>query len=148
MGLTLGTISDPTRPETTTIMGDVFETLGVMLFFTYDIHHVFLAALHSSFIRQPIGGSILSIPMAVQMKAMSSATEWGVLLVAPIACCLFITSLVLGLMARAAPQLNLMSVGFALRIIVGLVATSVLWPDIAPQFRIVLQRFSELLMGL
>src|SRR6185312_8761835 len=46
MGLTLGTISDPTRPETTTIMGDVFETLGVMLFFTYDIHHVFLATLH------------------------------------------------------------------------------------------------------
>jgi flagellar biosynthetic protein FliR len=147
MGLTLGTMTDPTRPETTTVMGDVFEVLGVMLFFTHDVHHVFLAALHGSFAHQPIGGSILAVPVAVQMSAMSSATEWGILLVAPIACCLFITSLVLGLMARAAPQLNLMSIGYALRIVIGLVATSVLWPDIAPQMSIVLQRFSSLLIG-
>lgn len=147
MGLTMGTITDPSRPQATTVMGEVFEVLGVVLFFAQDVHHVFLAALHGSFARQPIGGSILSVPVALQMKAMSAATEWGLLLVAPIACCLFITSLVLGVMARAAPQLNLMSVGFSMRIIVGLVATSVLWPDVAPQMSVVLQNFSSLLIG-
>jgi flagellar biosynthetic protein FliR len=81
------------------------------------------------------------------LQAVSSSTEWGLMLAAPIACCLFITSLILGMMARAAPQLNLMSIGFSLRIIVGLVATSLLWPDIAPQMSVVLQRFSSLLMG-
>ena len=147
MGLTMGAITDPSRPQMTTVLGEVFEVLGVVLFFSQNVHHVFLAALHGSFARQPIGGAFLSLPVALQMKAMSSTTEWGLMLVAPIACCLFITSLILGVMAKAAPQLNLMSVGFALRIVIGLVATSVLWPDIAPQMGVVLQRFSSLLIG-
>lgn len=147
MGLTLGSITDPSRPQPSTVLGELFEVLGVVLFFAQNVHHVFLAALHSSFARQPIGGSVLSIPVALQMKAMASATEWGLLLVAPIACCLFITSLILGVMTRAAPQLNLMSVGFPLRIVVGLIATSLLWPDIAPQMSVVLQHFSSMLIG-
>ena len=147
MGLTLGTITDPSRPQMTTIMGEVFEMLGVVVFFAQNVHHVFLAALHASFARQPIGGSILAVPVALQMQAMSSATEWGLMLVAPIACCLFITSLVLGVMSRIAPQLNLMSIGFSLRIFIGLVATLMLWPEIAPQMSHVLLRFSSLLNG-
>lgn len=147
MGLTMGSITDPTRPQQSTVLGEVFEVLGVVLFFSQNVHHVFLAVMHASFSRQPIGGAFLNLPVALQMKAMSSTTEWGILLVAPIACCLFITSLVLGVMAKVAPQLNLMSVGFGLRIIVGLVATSVLWPEIAPQMGLVLQRYSSLLMG-
>jgi flagellar biosynthetic protein FliR len=147
MGLTMGAITDPSRPQMSTVMGEMFEVLGVVLFFSQNVHHVFLAALDGSFSRQPIGSSLLNVPVGLQMKAMSASTEWGLLLVAPIACCLFITSLILGVMARVAPQLNLMSVGFSLRIIVGLVATSVLWPDIAPQMSIVLQRFSGLLIG-
>jgi flagellar biosynthetic protein FliR len=147
MGLTMGAITDPSRPQMSTVMGEVFEVLGVVLFFSQNVHHVFLAALHGSFARQPIGSQILSVPVALQMKAASTATEWGLLLVAPIACCLFITSLILGVMTKAAPQLNLMSVGYALRIIVGLVATSVLWPEVAPQMSLVLHRFSTLLIG-
>lgn len=147
MGLTLGTITDPTRPQTSTVMGEVFEVLGVVLFFSQNVHHVFLAALHGSFARQPIGGPVIDVPVSIQMKALSSSTEWGLQLVAPIACCLFITSLILGLMTRVAPQLNLMSIGFALRIVIGLVATSILWPDIAPQMTLILQRFSSLLIG-
>ncbi|MEK6257829.1 MAG: flagellar biosynthetic protein FliR [Planctomycetota bacterium] len=147
MGLTLGSISDPTRPQVTTIMSEVFELFGVLLFFTQNVHHVFLAALHGSFARQPIGGRILAVPVASSLSAMAAATEWGLMLAAPVACCLFITSLVIALMARAAPQLNLMSFGFALRILVGLVATCMLWPDLAPQMGLILQRFSGLLIG-
>lgn len=147
MGLTLGAITDPTRPQNTTVLGEFFEMFGVLLFFTHDIHHIFLAALHHSFAQQPIGGAFLDIPVATQLAALASATEWGLLLAAPIACCLFITSLILGLMSRAAPQLNLMSFGYGLRILVGLLATWLLWPDLAPQMGLVLQRYSGLLIG-
>lgn len=147
MGLTLGSITDPTRPQVTTVMGEVFELFGVLLFFTQNVHHVFLAALHSSFARQPIGGSILPVPVAMQLSAMSSATEWGLLLAAPVGCCLFVTTMILALMARAAPQLNLMSIGFALRVLVGLLATLILWPDLAPRMSGVLDRYSAMLLG-
>ena len=40
------------------------------------------------------------------------------MLAAPLALCLFLTTVVLALLTRAAPQLNLFSVGFPLRVIV------------------------------
>jgi len=70
-----------------------------------------------------------------------------VILAAPVACCLFITSLILAMMAKAAPQLNLMSCGFALRLLVGLVATWTLWPNLAPRMNVILQQYSGLLIG-
>jgi flagellar biosynthetic protein FliR len=62
--------------------------------------------------------------------------------------CLFTTSVFLALMARAAPQLNILSVGFALRLAVGLVAVFLLLPDMTGSMIHVLERFSELLTGL
>ena len=44
MGLTLASISDPTQGTQTSVLGQVFETIGVLLFFGLNIHHVFLAA--------------------------------------------------------------------------------------------------------
>lgn len=146
MGLTLGMITDPTRPESSSVIGEFFEIFGVMLFFANDVHHLFLAALHNSFARQPIGGSILAIPVASQLGALASTTEWGLTLAAPVATCLFLTSLVISLMSRAAPQLNLTSFGYPLRVVVGLVATWLLWPDLAPRMIDTLHRFSGLLV--
>jgi flagellar biosynthetic protein FliR len=146
MGLTLGTITDPTRPETTTVVGEFFEITGAFLFFSQDVHHLFLAALHSSFAIQPVGGTILELPVTTQLRSLASATEWGLTLAAPIACCLFIMSLILGLMARAAPQMNLMSFGYAARLMVGMLALFVLWPDLAPHMTAVLQNFANQLV--
>lgn len=147
MGLTLGTITYPTRPQVTTIMAEIFQLFGVMLFFTQNVHHVFLSALHASFEKQPIGRPFMAVSVGTALSAMSAATEWGLILAAPIACCLFITSLILGLMAKTAPQLNLMSFGFALRLLVGLVATWTLWPSLAPRMNVILQQYSGLLIG-
>jgi len=147
MGLTMGSITDPSRPQNTTVFGEAFELLGVVVFFSQNVHHVFLAVLHGSFTSQPIGAAFGALPVGLQMEALSSVMRWGLLLAAPMASCLFITSLILSVMSRVAPQLNLMSVGFTLRIIVGLGVTALLWPEVAPQMALILQRFSSLLMG-
>lgn len=147
MGLTLGAITDPSRPQNSTALGEAFEVLGVVVFFSQNVHHVFLAVLHGSFTTQPVGAGFSRLPVGLQMEAMTWTTQWGLLLVAPMACCLFVTSLVLGIMARVAPQLNLMSIGFTLRIVVGLGVTAVLWPEVAPHMSLILNRFSGMLTG-
>lgn len=147
MGLTMGAITDPTRPQTSTVVGEFFELFGALLFFINDVHHLFLAALHHSFGQQPIGGSILNLPVAHQIRSLASATEWGLMLASPVACCLFITSLILSLMSRVAPQMNLMSFGYALRIMVGLLAVLVLWPSLIPSMNSVLFEYSKMLIG-
>jgi len=148
MGLTLARLTDPTLEQVGTVFGQAFEILGVLLFFALEIHHVFIAAFHSAFVRYPVGGSLINVPVAGYVDAMASSQEWGLLLAAPMVCCLILTTLILAVMARAAPQLNIMSIGFPLRLTVGLVATFILLPELVPSIRSVLERFSTMLYGL
>lgn len=147
MGLTLGSITDPTRSQPSTVLGEFFELAGTLLLLSQDVHHLFLATLHRTFATQPLGGGVLPIPVGEQLKALASATEWGLLLAAPVGCCLFLTSLLLALLTRAAPQLNLISAGFALRVLIGLVALLLLWPELVPWMVSVLHRSSRTLLG-
>ena len=144
MGLTLASISDPTQGAQTSVLGQVFETIGVLLFFGLNIHHVFLAALHETFLRRPEGGNFLPNSGEPLLRAMAGSREWGLLLAAPIGCSLFITSVVLALMSRAAPQMNIMSVGFTLRIAVGLLGALWLLPELGNTMLAVLANFCEI----
>ncbi|MCX7418283.1 MAG: flagellar biosynthetic protein FliR [Planctomycetia bacterium] len=147
MGLTLGSITDPTQARPSTVMGEFFELVGTLLFLSQNVHHLFLALLHQTFALQPLGGSYLPVPPGRQLQALASVTEWGLLLAAPVGCVMFLTSLLLALLTRAAPQLNLMSAGFALRVLVGMLAMLTLWPELVPWMLSVLHRSSSLLKG-
>lgn len=147
MGLTLGSITDPTRSQPSTVLGEFFEMFGAMLLLSQNVHHLFLAALHHTFATQSLGGAFMPVPVGTQLQALASVTEWGLLLAAPVGCCLFLTSLLLALLTRAAPQLNLMSAGFALRVLAGLLALLIFWPDMMPCMMSVLHRSSAMLMG-
>jgi flagellar biosynthetic protein FliR len=148
MGLSMASLADPMAESQSGLMGQVFEMLGVLIFFGLDGHHVFLAALHGSFARVPVGGCMGAVPVGALVAGVASAEEWGLLLAAPLAVCLFITSVVLALMARAAPQLNILSVGFGLRLAVGLVAVLVLLPEIGLAMGGVVGRITDVLREL
>jgi flagellar biosynthetic protein FliR len=148
MGLTLGAIADPTQNRAGPAVGQIFELLGVLILFGLDVHHVFFAVLHSTFARWPLGAWGIPVPVVPFLRATAETHQWGLLLAAPVVMCLFTTSVFLALMARAAPQLNILSVGFALRLAVGLVAVFLLLPDMTGSMIHVLERFSELLTGL
>ena len=75
----------------------------------------------------------------------SSAQEGGLLLAAPVAFCLFLTTVVLALMTRAAPQLNLPSIGFPLRVLVCLGALLLMLPKLFPGMVSLFAYFLDLL---
>jgi flagellar biosynthetic protein FliR len=76
------------------------------------------------------------------------AEEWGLVLAAPVSLCLFLTTIILALMTRAAPQLNLYSIGFPMLTGVGLGAIVVLLPDIARSLVYYFGHFSQMLTGM
>jgi flagellar biosynthesis protein FliR len=126
----------------------VFETLGCVLFLSLDGPHVFLAALHSTFVRWPVGGLPVALPIPNLVAGASATQELGVLLAAPLVLCLFLTTVVLAFVARAAPQMNLHSVGFALRLGAGLLAAVLLLPDMIGVMVGILGHVSQLILGL
>jgi flagellar biosynthetic protein FliR len=66
-------------------------------------------------------------------------------LIAPVGMCLFLTSIVLALMAKVAPQLNIFSVGFALRALVGLTTLWLFAPNLIAGMIAVFGRVSAML---
>ncbi|MBI1830840.1 MAG: flagellar biosynthetic protein FliR [Planctomycetes bacterium] len=128
-GLTYASVVTTSGAGSTDPFSALLEMLASMVFFALDLHHVFLMLLQSSFHVYPIGRAYV-LPSWDLLTAVSMTHEGGILLAVPVALCLFLTTVVLVMMSRAAPQLNIYSVGFPLRILVGLGAIVVLVPAI------------------
>ena len=143
MGLSFASMVSPagTGSESTPAM--ILEMFASLLFLGLDLHHVFLAVLDATFRRFPIGQGF-SLPMCDPVGATASAEEWGILLGMPVALCLFVTTIALAFLNRAAPQLNLYTVGFPLRLIVGFGALLVMLPYMIAGIVQALTEFADL----
>lgn len=127
LGLSFASMVSAVGTGTASTPAMILEMLASLLFLGLDLHHVFLAVLDATFQRFPIGQGY-ALPMCDPIGAATSAEEWGVLLGIPVALCLFVTTVALAFLNRAAPQLNLQTVGFPLKLIVGLGALLVMLP--------------------
>jgi flagellar biosynthetic protein FliR len=130
MGLTLATLADPSSPTGSNVFAQLLEVVAGVLFFTLDIHHWVLAGLGVAFDVLPMGGAL---PGSAGMLAsqVDAAGEKALLLIAPAGIALFITTAALTLLTRSVPQLNLFSVGFPLRLVVGIAVAAACLPKIA-----------------
>lgn len=119
IGLTFGTVVSAKGDGSAGPLSTFLEAFATTIFFSIDAHHLFLASFDEWLRRFPIGsGNFASMHGLTNILVLSE--HWAVLLAAPVLLGLFLTTVVLLMLARAAPQLNLYSVGFPLRIGVGL----------------------------
>jgi flagellar biosynthetic protein FliR len=126
MGLSYAALVDPQSGVRNNMMAAVYANLAMVLFLAIDGHHSLVRALAASYEAVPIGGAHASGPfgtLVAQMLGLVFVT--GVRLAAPIVTVLLIVELVLGLLSRAAPSLNLMVVGAPIRLLAGIAALAV-----------------------
>ena len=143
MGLSMATQTDPGGQATTSNVNQLFHSLGILLFFGLNLHHVVLSVLHASFFSRPVG-SRFTLPASSQLlTSMREIEEAGLLLAAPVVAALFIALIVLMATMRTAPQLNLFSVGLPFRLAVGLIASAIFLPEIITMSSRVLARMSN-----
>jgi flagellar biosynthetic protein FliR len=112
---------DPLNGESTPVIGQFYLMLGTLLFFALDGHLTMIQMISQSFITLPVGteglaiGSMRSI---VDFVSVLFQTAVSFSLSATIA--LLLINFSFGVMTRAAPQLNIFSMGFAVTMICGL----------------------------
>lgn len=145
LGLSFGAFLNPTGEGNVSGLTQILDILGILLFLGMDGHHVFLAILDSTFARFPVGAGWPGAPIGPLVDGAAITVEWGVALAAPMVLVLFVVTFVLTLMARAAPQINLFSVGFPLRLTAGLVIVFLLLPNFLVHLMGVLGRWGELI---
>ena len=124
-GFSVAAIVDPQSGVRNNLIAALYGTLALFTFLAVDGHHIVLRSLVESYQVLPIGpGGIADTIPDLMTRVLGVIFLVGTRLAAPVVVVLLLLELSLGLMARAAPALNLMVVGFPLRVTVGLLAIS------------------------
>ncbi len=132
MGLGFATLYDASLPGFIPVLGQYLGIVVSLAFLAVDGHLLMLSTLVESFQVLPIAP--LSSPTGLRALA-----EWGgslfsysLALSLPLLAALLITNIALGVLTRAAPQLNIFAVGFPLTILAGFLALTLALPYFAP----------------
>lgn len=132
MGLGAAQIFDPSSSSTGTVLSRVLFYLAVLIALLLGVHRTVLSAIISSFRVLPLGTVQNPGGAAEPLLLLSSAAiQTGVRIAVPILALLFITQVALAFISRAAPAMQIFSVGFAVTLAVGGVAIILTVPDMA-----------------
>lgn len=141
MGFNMATIVDPNTGTSTPVVAQIYEVLFYLVFLALNGHQLIILSLQSSFERAPVGELQLSGELAWTAQSLFSQTfAAGIAFAGPVMVLLFLASLVVGILARFVPQLNVMDVGYSIRIGIGLLAMLVTAPFLAPALTSLHQR--------
>ncbi len=120
MGLGFAVMVDPSRGASTPVVSQFFLIVGLLLFLSLDAHWVMLGVLADSFRWMPPGtDGIGTAGLAALVAWGGRIFEAGILMSLPAVVGLLVVNLALGVVSRAAPQLNLFAVGFPVSMAVG-----------------------------
>lgn len=142
MGLTMAMVADPDA-TTSNVVSQIFETLGMLLFLSLNAHLRMVEALAETFQWFPVGSSLSEYPTLALAELASGAHHDALRIIAPVAACMLLLTVALTLLMRAAPQINLLSVGLALRVLVGLLVTLAFLPVIVQVMSTLLEQAVE-----
>ena len=120
------------------------KTVKTMTTATMRRMSLLLKLLAASYQALPIGGAFLGPKALIGIaKAGALIFSAGMLASLPIVVGLFLVTLLIGILTRVAPQLNIFSVGFAISILAGLVLLLVSLPNLTTSMANVLNETAD-----
>jgi flagellar biosynthetic protein FliR len=120
MGLGFATLVDPQRGAQTTVIGQMFMIMGILAYLAINGHLMLLGVLAESFQSLPVGAAYIDKDFLLSVVLWGARIfESGLLIALPAVIALVIVNLALGVVTRAAPQLNLFGIGFTITLLCG-----------------------------
>jgi flagellar biosynthetic protein FliR len=142
MAFTMANSVDPASGESLPVLSRMNEVLFFIALLSVNGHHWIVRGLAESFDRAPIGGMSFGGDLPATLVAFfSDMFSSGIAFAAPVLSLLLMISLLIGLIARAVPQVNVLEMGFSLRICGGMVAIALMSPTLAPAMTSLLEKF-------
>ena len=123
MAISMADVLDPTTNERTPVISTTYNYMGILVFFAIGAHVWLFEALYLSFNSIPIGTSaFLTADLVGSISTMvASIFQISFALIMPIFAVLLVTDLLLGLMAKMMPQMNIFMVSLPFKVYCGLV---------------------------
>ncbi|MEG3087501.1 flagellar biosynthetic protein FliR [Sphingomonas sp. PB4P5] len=129
MGIGFANAIDPQNGRSSPALGQFFSIMLTLLFLSVNGHLVLVEMVVKSYDVLPVGASWMT---AGQMKEIAFFGGYtflaGLLLALPVGFLLLCLNLVVGMLSRSAPALNLFAVGLPASLAVGVIALAIAFP--------------------
>lgn len=120
-GFAMAEVFDPGSEVTSGPLGDLFYTAMMLLFFLTNTHHHVLAALAGSYQMIPLGQAVVTPALgAAVVEAGNLVFIVAIGMAFPLLLALTAVTVVDGVVARAVPQINILHITFATKIMLTL----------------------------
>src|SRR3989338_3561573 len=134
MGLGFATFFDPINASHTPVIGRWFGMLAALAFLAMNGHLYMLSALAESFHTLPIGSMMPTNGLYAVAGWGGSIFAYGLQIALPLVATLLSVNIALGILTRAAPQLNLFAIGFPITLAIGFFVLALAMSSFAPLF--------------
>lgn len=123
MGLAMANMFDPMTNMQVSVTGNLYNYLLMLMLVVTNMHYYILRAIVDSFSYFNVGEALFDTVSLknVVVDFMANYFIIAVRIILPVFCCMLLINVVLGVLAKAAPQMNMFVVGMQIKVLVGLV---------------------------
>jgi flagellar biosynthetic protein FliR len=129
MGLNFAAMVDPSSGQATQAVGTFLSILATFLLLGMDGHLLLASFVVQSYQAMPPGGAMMSNDAVWHLVQFGgSLLGAGVTVALPVGFALVLVQIIMGMLARSAPSLNLFAVGMPVALMAGLVLLAIAAP--------------------
>lgn len=132
LGFGIATLIDPATRTQSPLLGTFLHLVALAAFFAVDGHHLLIRGLAFSLAHIPPGTLLTSIDSGAVVAQFGGMFVYALALATPVLFSILLIDVVLAVVARTMPQVNIFIVGLPLKIFVGLVILAVSLNYMAP----------------
>ena len=123
MGLSMASMFDPMTNTQISVTGNIYNYLLMLTMVVTNMHYYIVRAIADSFTYFNIGKAIFPIADIKNLVVdfIGSYFIIGFRIILPVFCCMLLINVVLGVLAKAAPQMNMFVIGLQIKVLVGLI---------------------------
>ncbi len=121
IGLSMVQLFDPATREATGFTGTMYNYILCLMMVITGMHHYFIRAMIESFNLIPLGGAVFhsdKILLGI-IRFLGDYMSIAFRLCMPVIVAIMLVNVVLGILAKSAPQINMFSVGIQIKIFAG-----------------------------
>lgn len=120
MGLGFASTADPSNGVSVVMLGQFYMTMIMLLFISINGHLILIEVIVRSFEVVPVGFGVERMSLWKTALTGSWMFSAAFVMALPAVTALLVVNLAFGIMSRAAPQLNILAIGFPFTMVMGL----------------------------
>lgn len=122
IGLSMANQFDPTTKEYASVSGVFYQYVVMLMLLVSGMHRYILQALVETFTLIPINKAVFDGDRLLEpmLNFLRDYLSIGFRICLPIFCVMLIVNVVLGILAKVSPQMNMFAVGIQIKLLIGL----------------------------